>query len=204
MKQATLAIALTLLGSSVWATEIKILKKPDEYGRGMDYFAKGDSCAMLWSAARRPGGKLAIMISRSACSLPLTEQQPYWGALLSKIIADHRKAKLTFFYWGKLEGSDPQDTLSARLMRAVAQSPKWDSQTGKLIAEPDRLANSLVQELVIQANIFAEFSQILAKFDLKPQEAEAEEIKVKKTLVDGKMAIVPYGGNVGLHLVPTK
>lgn len=149
------------------------------------YLATGNSCKLLWRVRFYKEG-FGVRQDGSRCTLPASARQPHWDALLKKLRADTNDLQgILGFQWGPLQQTEEDTELSLRLMHAVAHAKEWDAKRGVLRKHPHHAPNLFVEKLLVQAKVFAEFTEIFSKHGMQILVRDVEEVLIKQTTITG-------------------
>ncbi len=157
------------------------------------YLAQGKSCELLWRVKYHKDG-FGIRQDSSHCALPQPARQVYWDALLKKISDDTQNLQgFLAFQLGALKQGEGDADLSARLMLSAASAKEWDAKRGVIAKRPRDLPNLLVEKLLGKPQVFAELTQVFAKYHIQLRVQDVEEVLIQAATVDGLvLGRVPY------------
>lgn len=174
------------------AENIEVMRQISTQG-SIEYATGTTNCWMSWAVWHKPTGFRISRRSDLPCQLNPAQQQPYWNALLQRILADTPDQKqLNSFYWGPVEEGQAPSVFSTRLMQAAFYSPQWDRRRGVLVQSPKAQPNQWVQGVINQNLVFAELISVFSQHRLQLQVDAVEKVFIQKTTIANQAAMLPY------------
>lgn len=138
----------------------------------MRYEIQAADCRIRWTVTRA-GINAGIAQQQSDCRLPMREQLPLQSQVLARMAAE--EPGLRTLFWGRL-GAWPE--WSARLVKAAARSPDWNSRKGR--PRSGRTMSAFLLPLMAHDDgvMFAELRQVLAESNLGMKVSGVEKVSV--------------------------
>lgn len=146
------------------------------------YLITAEECRYLWQAEFFKSGKGFGIRATQDCHRALEQQLPHYTLLLQKIAEDTQQLQGVQNF--VLDTLPSHELFMSRLARALAASGQWDSKRGKFLGRAAKDAN-FMRDLMNQHRIFAEFSALFAKYNLRLTVADVEKLQIARH-ADGK------------------